>query len=96
MKSDPRRCQHVTKTPVYATHIGGVAIDPSEYATLVRFSGMTRFAVAISPTLVRNSVRNTKWKESWRRHDRPALSLLWRRNAHRQHSTLPESGMATP
>lgn len=26
-----RRCQHVSKTPVYITHIGGVLIDRSEW-----------------------------------------------------------------
>lgn len=31
--SDERRCQHITYTPIYATHIGSVRIDPSEYAT---------------------------------------------------------------
>lgn len=28
-----KQCEWITRTPVYATHIGGVEIDPSEYAT---------------------------------------------------------------
>ncbi len=31
MKSDPRRCQHVTKTPIYVKSIGDMAIDRSEW-----------------------------------------------------------------
>lgn len=28
-----KQCEWVTYTPIFATHIGGVKIDPSEYAT---------------------------------------------------------------